>query len=480
MAMVMLSGVSRRRRVAALLVAWLGVAGLSALFLVNVQKDSRKELEERFRLRTELTADFVQNYSEDFLNQERLAAERTLGGKNPTNDAFQLVVTSFDSEAAVMLDSAGRAIGVAPYEKDVLGADLGGEYAHLKSAVGGTPAVSNVVPSAAQGIPIVAFATPFQTNDGARRVFSAAFDIRSTPLANYLSRAAALKPNSAYLVDAEGVVLATNTPDAIVDGKLPDELASFGSTTEDGADTEAGNFVVSKPVDGTPWQLVMVTPDTTLFAAISGKSKVAPWLVWLGFADGGLFSVWLASRLIKRREALTELNLELDIQANRDPLTKLANRRRVETEIEREIASARRHEDLLSVLLVDIDSFKSINDEHGHRAGDEVLCAVSRGLGETLRETDLLGRWGGDEFLVTLPRIDGESARQVAERLNERIRSTPVVRGERLIEVTVSIGCAEWSGDDAETLVHRADEALYAAKTGGRDRAALAPAAEVA
>ncbi|HYH61685.1 MAG TPA: hypothetical protein VD766_07450, partial [Solirubrobacterales bacterium] len=320
---------SGKGRVGLMLAGWAILVAISAVILYSAQQKSRSEIEDRFGLRAELTADFITTYASDFLRQERLVAERSLSGETPSNQTFDLVATSLDSEAAVLLDADGKALRVAPRDPEVIGTDLADEYEHLEAAVGGTPAVSNVVPSAAKGIGVVGFATPFKSNDGLR-VFSAGFDIRSTPLARYLANAAAVKPNGAYLVDESGVVLATNDADARQSAELPATIAPFANRDTMGSYAESDDFVISQPIDGTPWQLLMTTPESFLFATVSGSSRVIPWLVWLGFAALGLLSVWLFSRLTQRRKALLELNERLERQANIDSLTGVANRRRME------------------------------------------------------------------------------------------------------------------------------------------------------
>ncbi len=465
-------------RVGFMLAAWAILVAISAVILYSAQQKSRSEIEDRFGLRAELTADFITTYASDFLRQERLVAERSLSGETPSNRTFDLVVTSLESGAAVLLDSDGKVLQVAPKDPSVVGSDVADEYVHLETAVEGTPAVSNVVPSAADGVGIVAFATPFKSKDGLR-VFSAGFDIRSTPLARYLAKAAAVKPNGAYLVDASGVVLATNDADARQSAELPATIAPFANRDTMGSYAESDDFVISQPIDGTPWQLLMTTPESFLFATVSGSSRVIPWLVWLGFAALGLLSIWLFSRLTQRRKALLELNERLERQANIDSLTGVANRHRMEREIQREIKRAERDGTSLSMLAVDIDSFKGINDSSGHAVGDEVLRSVADGLGATLRDTDVLGRWGGDEFLIALPGIDAAGSAAVAQRLLERVRATPFMHDDGVVSVTISIGCAEWTGESPESLVHTADQALYVAKDGGRDRFEVADAAEL-
>jgi diguanylate cyclase (GGDEF)-like protein len=157
-------------------------------------------------------------------------------------------------------------------------------------------------------------------------------------------------------------------------------------------------------------------------------------------------------------------------QALVDGLTGLANRRAASDALHAEAARAERLETPLSVVLADLDGFKEVNDEHGHAVGDAVLRAFAEVLRDTLRESDLAGRWGGEEFLLLLPGADEEGAAQLADRVRIGLaaRRIPSVPGLR---VTASFGVAEYAGEaNTQQLVAAADDALYRAKRGGKDR----------
>jgi diguanylate cyclase (GGDEF)-like protein len=157
-------------------------------------------------------------------------------------------------------------------------------------------------------------------------------------------------------------------------------------------------------------------------------------------------------------------------QALVDGLTGLANRRAASDALHAEVARAERLETPLSVVLADLDEFKEVNDVHGHAVGDEVLRVVAEVLRETLRESDVAGRWGGEEFLLLLPGADEEGAAQLAERVRVALaaRGIPSAPGLR---VTASFGVAEYAGEtNSEQLLEAADGALYRAKRAGKDR----------
>jgi two-component system, cell cycle response regulator len=183
-----------------------------------------------------------------------------------------------------------------------------------------------------------------------------------------------------------------------------------------------------------------------------------------------------ALRLRSLLDELARRNAELEQLARTDVLTGLANRRHADDVLRATIASARRHGRTLSAVLVDIDRFKSVNDVHGHAAGDAVLREIALRLADGLREEDLAARWGGEEFLLLLP--DSPDAAVVCERLRASIAERPVnVHGLLELRISASFGWAPWSGEETgEALVGRADVALYAAKAGGRDRTILAAA----
>lgn len=163
---------------------------------------------------------------------------------------------------------------------------------------------------------------------------------------------------------------------------------------------------------------------------------------------------------------------EMEILAYRDHLTGIPNRRILEDLISLEIARAGRIAGSFSVILLDVDHFKEINDGYGHAAGDATLIAVAQLVESDLRAGDQLGRWGGDEFLILSNGTERESAGHQADRIRGLIRAREYPHGQL---VTVSIGVAEFRpGEDSTALIARADEALYRAKAGGRDLVVVA------
>lgn len=166
---------------------------------------------------------------------------------------------------------------------------------------------------------------------------------------------------------------------------------------------------------------------------------------------------------------------ELKRYATVDPLTGAFNRRHGLARLAIEFDRRSRSGQSCAVLMLDIDRFKSINDTHGHDAGDAVLCTMVLTCTAELRTVDMLARWGGEEFLVLLTDTDAEAAIAIAERLREAVAAMLVPVGSNaIIAFTVSIGVAVPVNDDLHDLLRRADAALYAAKAGGRNRVVLA------
>ena len=185
-----------------------------------------------------------------------------------------------------------------------------------------------------------------------------------------------------------------------------------------------------------------------------------------------LLTVERAIEKKRLREANARLLRELEEMSRTDGLTGVLNRRSFDEAFGREVARAHRYDVPLSVVMMDLDHFKRVNDTHGHQGGDDVLRAFAGLASRVFRDADSLYRYGGEEFVALLPHTTALGARQAAERLRKGLRSFPIRVGATTITVTCSAGVAELeAGDgDGQPLLRRADEALYAAKEAGRDR----------
>ena len=174
---------------------------------------------------------------------------------------------------------------------------------------------------------------------------------------------------------------------------------------------------------------------------------------------------------------LERARARLAVLATQDALTGVHNRRYFFEIAEREWQRCKRYGEDAALLLIDADNFKSINDMHGHLCGDKLLVAIARAVRVTLRATDLMARFGGEELVILLPHTDPLGALDVAERIRERVAGGRLDWHGEKVGITVSVGVASYGGDDRtlDALVHDADLALYAAKKAGRNCVRAAP-----
>ena len=177
-------------------------------------------------------------------------------------------------------------------------------------------------------------------------------------------------------------------------------------------------------------------------------------------------------------QRVAEAEARLRDLATTDAMSGLWNRRHFQALAEGELARARRQGSALAVVLADIDHFKQVNDRYGHEAGDHVIRHVPKTMREQLRAGDLIGRWGGEEFILLLPGCDSAGAAQLCERMRQHVARSPCDAGGQQIPVTVSFGVMPLPLDEPfELAVRHADGALYRAKRAGRDRVVAGMAA---
>jgi diguanylate cyclase (GGDEF)-like protein len=470
------SGWRLRALAAAGLVA---AVGWLASSVHRAEQDARRGVMERFRARIEMASSFLHAYADDLLARERQVAQSRLAGARPSQFGFDTVVEAFGFEAAVVIDEEGKLALVHPARKDIVGEDFASRYAHLRDALAQGSAISAVVPSAAKGAPVVAFATRYRI--GSRwRVFSGAYDVSRTPLQGYLDNLTSLPGTVAELIDPAGIIVSSSrgarpaqTPLEQVDPLLASAVkhARMGSY----AGTHGPRRFVAQPVEGTPWQLVVSADEAAIFTSVGSARQ---WLLFAALTLALLAATVLTVRLVEQRRALRVVNAELDRLARVDRLTNVPNRRHLEEQLAALLSASRRHRQPLSVMVIDVDHFKRINDEHGHAAGDQVLQGLAARMSEALRAEDIFGRWGGEEFLAFLPNTSAEGAALAAERVRVAVRNMAVTtEAAGYVCATVSIGCATTNDPTDQTLVARADVALYRAKELGRDRVVAGPAA---
>lgn len=203
------------------------------------------------------------------------------------------------------------------------------------------------------------------------------------------------------------------------------------------------------------------------FQTLTERVRVTYFMIWCS----GLLAILLSDRV-----AVKLLN-KIDYTATRDHLTRLYNRGAIEERMDYCLKVADRYEQPLSILLLDIDHFKQVNDTYGHSVGDRALQVVSDTLRATLRESDMVGRIGGEEFLVLAPHTSQDDAVSLARRMLDAIPRAPVyVDDSTVLALTVSIGvaCRMEQSQSSEALLKEADTALYRAKRNGRNRLCIA------
>ena len=446
------------------------VAG-GALLIGGAQASARRQLEARLELRVALSSQFIASYVTNVMDREAAVAKVDLSAADGRAVPFASVVKAFGFAAAVLLDSEGRLLQVAPEKPGLVGTLIAPKYRHLAEAVAGRRAVSNVVASAASGIAIVAFAVPFDTPYG-RRVLSGAYDLSSTPLSAYLSNLLPFAGSGAVLVDSTGAIVSASNTTGAGPGESAAVVASSAAAQVGGIHsaidpvTGATLATTSSAVSGTPFSVVAWVPTAELLAPLSGGAQWIPWLTLAAFGVSSLYALGLLAALARSRR-------DLAVLARIDGLTGLENRRSAEEHLAVAVAESKRSGEPVSVLLVDVDQFKRLNDDHGHAAGDQALREISDRMRRALRPADVLGRWGGEEFLAILPRTTLADARAVGERLRQAVRGLPL--GTGALYVTISAGCAEAVGGTIDELVSSADKALYLAKN-TRDRVEASPA----
>jgi len=200
-------------------------------------------------------------------------------------------------------------------------------------------------------------------------------------------------------------------------------------------------------------------------------------------------SSWLMNEVAQMRGELERTRSQLDSMQSQlqkaehlavsDPLTSLPNRRGMDAVLAREVSRARRHKVPMCLALLDIDHFKRINDEHGHAAGDRALVHFAQVVRQKIRDVDILGRFGGEEFLLLMPDTPLIGAEFGVNRLLGAMQNAPLQLPQATLIVRFSAGVAQWRMDeDPEALIARADAAMYAAKSAGRGRVAVAPTDE--
>jgi len=225
----------------------------------------------------------------------------------------------------------------------------------------------------------------------------------------------------------------------------------------------------------TPPYIVLLTSRSSSEDIVEGLSKGANDYLSKPFDTAELqVRLQVGKRMVEMQDKLNDTLNELKELASHDSLTGLLNRRAIMEGLPKEIQRMKRQEQVLCIGMYDIDHFKQINDTHGHLVGDEVLKEVTKRMTSTLREIDLLGRYGGEEFLVITPVDSNNNGIMLYQRICDAVSAQEIKIKDLSISVTISGGMTAYSADNNDQtiteLIARADEALYQAKDNGRNQ----------
>ncbi|PGH53554.1 hypothetical protein CRT60_27150 [Azospirillum palustre] len=218
---------------------------------------------------------------------------------------------------------------------------------------------------------------------------------------------------------------------------------------------------------------------TVLLTLASLASGLAIWTIFREYATVQTMNAELKvahEDLEATHQALKRREMELVLLAETDPLCRIPNRRRFMSVADAELVRHRRYRRKFSIIILDIDHFKAVNDNHGHTAGDAVLVGIAQVIQNRLRESDTFARIGGEEFAIVLPETDGKGAMVVAENLRQAVSGARIdLDGGHSVTITISIGIASLDEDHTTVsdILSRADKALYSAKGSGRNRVVL-------
>lgn len=450
--------------------ALLLLLGTLAAAILLSQASARSQIRSSFALRGNGSAGFVATYLSEQGARGQHVAERFLSSRRVDRRGLELITSALGSDASVLLEPDGRVLAAYPSDRSLRTTALVSAYSNLSRAKGGHVAISGVFYAPDDGAPSTAVTVPFATPTGGR-LLSTDYPASNLALDALVDHTITYPQHAVYLVDSTGRLI-TSSPrtQAVTLARADPPLARTLSHRRRGAvdGAPAPSTFTSASVSGTPWRLLVEVPNRKLYASVAGWTQYIPWLVFALVTLIGALLVVMFLRSLADRARLTILSARMHRTAQTDSLTGLDNRRALTEQLTRASAHARRHEEPLSVMMIDLDRFKHTNDTYGHDAGDQVLCTVADCMRDVLRADDIYGRWGGDEFLVALPTTDGESARTTAERLRDTAADVPLATIGLPAGVALSVGIVTGMHETSSDLVRAADAALYRAKADGR------------
>ena len=403
-------------------------------------------------------------FTADLIASEQRVAGQYLAGRAPSSDSLARVSAALGFQASVLLDGTGALLQVFPPRPELIGQDMTADYAHLLAAVEGRIAVSNVVRSAAQALPVTAFAVPFDTPHG-KRVFSGALAVDSTPLGEYLADLTPIANSEVYLLDGNLKAVSSNNPGGTRLLTLHDRNPSLEAALVEGDRGryrigEQWGWFVSVPIDGTPWRLLVAAPEEDLLSPLAGAATWTPWLLFVAVLASAATVTGALLRLSATRAAQL---LETERLSLTDALTGLHNRRGFELLGSQMIRSAGRAGQQVGVIFFDLDGLKAINDRFGHEAGDQALESFGAILRSTLRESDVAARLGGDEFAALIWIATRPGLISVRTRLESHVQAHNATSGT-VPELAFSMGVSWFNPQlpqSLDQLVELADAEMY-------------------
>jgi diguanylate cyclase (GGDEF)-like protein len=473
------TGLVHARRSWAALLASAGLLlllGTLAAAIVLAREQAGSQIRSSFQLRGASSASFAANYLSEQAGREQHAADRFLAARHVSAADFRLVAATLNSASAVLLDSSGRVLEAFPSAPALRGQALAAGYPDMTAAERGRVAVAGIISSPVTGGSVTAVSLPYPSAGG-RRVLSADYTASGLALDALVDHTISYPEHQVFIVDSsERLVAASPATQAVTLAQADPELARAVASRSHGSvpGSATATTFTTAPVPGTSWRLLIAVPDKRLYASIAGWTLLVPWLVFALVTLLGVLLVALFARSLSDRARLTKLSAAMRRTAQTDSLTGLHNRRALTEQLTRASAHARRHDEPLSVLMIDLDRFKQTNDSFGHEAGDQVLCTLADCMRDVLRIDDIYGRWGGDEFLVALPVTDEAGARVSAGRLRQAAGAVDLATIGLPGGVALSIGVATGVHTSPLELIRQADLALYRAKAAGHEGDLLA------
>jgi diguanylate cyclase (GGDEF)-like protein len=445
--------------------------GTLATAIVLTRQQTKSHLLATYGLRGTSSATFVSTYLASQASREQQTARDFLASRHVARDDFEVVAKALGSSAAVLLDKHGRVLYTSPSQTTLSGAPPSGDYPSIAAAERGRTSVS-IASAPVTGAAVTSIAVAYPAAGG-RRVLSADYPASSLALTALVDHTITYPQHNVFLLDAAGHVIAASP--RVRAGTLAEADPALATAVARGsrgpvAGSDTPSTFTTALVPGTSWRLVIAVPNSRLYASITGWTLLVPWLVFALVTILGVLLVALFARSLADRARLTILSATMERTAQTDSLTDLYNRRALTEQLTRATARARRHEEPVSVLMIDLDRFKQTNDSYGHDAGDQVLCTVADCMREVLRADDLYGRWGGDEFLVALPKTDADGARATAARLRDAAARIALAEIGLPDGVSLSVGVATGTHTSPHDLVREADLELYRAKAGRGER----------